>query len=139
MLCDALCIAKIFPLPSCAQLTCRKTPHHHTRACLQERVGKLIANVTFLDHQQLADHEPVTRLLDEAVPIIETLAVPSRMTMAQACPSDVEPYVVLAPLAVCLLDSIGVGSKCACSGQMLSATDHVVAMAWLLAWVLTFA
>jgi hypothetical protein len=50
----------------------------------QARVAKLIANVTFLDHQQLADHEPVTRLLDDAVPIIEMMAIPRRMTMGQA-------------------------------------------------------
>jgi hypothetical protein len=50
----------------------------------QERVAKLVANVSFLDHQQLADHEPVTRLLEDAVPIIETMAIPRRMTMAQA-------------------------------------------------------
>jgi hypothetical protein len=52
--------------------------------CVQERIDKLIQNVTFLDHQQLADHEPVTRLLDDAVPIIETMAVPGKMTMGQA-------------------------------------------------------
>lgn len=50
----------------------------------QARVAKLISNVTFLDHQQLADHEPVTRLLDDAVPIIEMMAIPRLMTMGQA-------------------------------------------------------
>ena len=57
------------------------------RHAVQERVAKLIQNVTFLDHQQLADHEPVTRLLDDAVPIIETMAIPRRMTMGQVRPS----------------------------------------------------
>ena len=54
-----------------------------TTVWLQERIDKLIQNVTFLDHQQLADHEPVTRLLDDVAPIIETMAVPGRMTMGQ--------------------------------------------------------